>query len=125
MNKIDFISNQKDQIGQFTISDNVKSAEVSLKFTPGQVIYLIEDSQVIKRKIIQITVDLDIFEGKYDCDIVYILNNRKTYTGNQLFRKLEDIEIQDDTNTIENVFDENDLKDYIKEEPKELSDPQF
>jgi hypothetical protein len=124
MNKINFISNQKDQNGRFDIVDNSKNAEVSLKFTPGQVVYLIENSKVLKRKIIHVNMQLVIFTDHYDCETLYCLNNGKSYAGNLLFKNLEDIEIIDDTKEqVEKLFDYDDLKDMISEEPKEEDIP--
>jgi hypothetical protein len=74
-----------------------KCADVSLKFVPGQDVYFIQNSQIIKTAIKSVKINMMIELHKYESDITYITKEGKEIEEGDIFGKIEDFPIVDNT----------------------------
>lgn len=98
MDKINFISTGgRDDQGRFQSRSDKKTADVSMKFTPGQKVYFIHESKVLRATVTQVNVSLRIYEDEFYTDIRYILNNEKdrVFRGDEIFARIEEVPIVD------------------------------
>jgi hypothetical protein len=121
-NKFRFI-NRSTEDNSVSLADDPagtkKCADISLKFVPGQVVYLLSNSQIVKTIVSHIKVNMIIEFNKYESTVIYVTKDNVEVDQEDLFAKIEDLPIIDKTTKSVNTMEEEiDYEGIEKEEMK-------